>query len=211
MRFPLLSVLFAASLAFAADAPKPIVIFDGKSLDDWQPVDAGGSGLVEVRDGEMIIGTGESLTGAIYKKADKLPLNNYEISLEAERVDGSDFFCGLTFPVGNLKTCVTLICGGWGGAVTGISSIDNADASENSTGQFRKWEDKKWYAIKVRVTTENITVWSGDEKIIDADIKGKKIGLRPGPIEEYAPLSLSTYQTTAAIRNVKVTPLPEKK
>src|SRR5262249_32134246 len=147
--------------------------------------------------------TGESLSGAIYKKADKLPFTNYEITLEAQRLDGNDFFCGLTFPVGNLKTCATFILGGWGGAVTGISSIDGADASENSTGHYLKLEDKKWYKIKVRVTPENLSVWVNDHQEVDADIKGKKISLRAGPIEEYAPLSLSTYQTTAAIRNIK--------
>lgn len=205
----LLSALTLVS--FAADTPKEFVLFDGKSLDDWQKVDTGGSGEISLQDDQMVIGTGESLSGVIYKKADKLPTTNYEITLEAQRIDGSDFFCGLTFPVGNLKTCVTLICGGWGGAVTGISSIDNADASENATGHYRKWADKTWYKIKVRVTPENITVWSDNDKIIDADIKGKKIGLRPGPIEEYAPLSLTTYQTTGAIKNIKITPLPEKK
>lgn len=202
---------FLALGVLQAEAPKEIVLFDGKSLDDWQAVDAGGSGTVEIKDDQMMLGTGESITGVVYKKADKLPMTNYEITLEAMRVDGSDFFCGLTFPVGGLKTCATLVCGGWGGSVTGISSIDGSDASENSTGHYRKWENKKWHRIRVRVTPEALTVWANDEKIIDADIKGRKVSLRPGPIEEYAPLSLTTYQTTAAIRNVKLTPLAEKK
>jgi Domain of Unknown Function (DUF1080) len=206
-----LLALLSAFTCFAADAPKETILFDGKSLDDWQKVDVGGSGEIDLRDGQMIIGTGESLTGAIYKKAAALPVTNYELTLEAMRVDGDDFFCGLTFPVGNLKTCATLICGGWGGAVTGISSIDNADASENATGHFRRWKDKTWHQIKVRVTPENITVWANGEKIIDTDIKGRKISLRPGPIEEFAPLSITTYQTTGAVKNIKVTPLPEKK
>jgi hypothetical protein len=208
---PTLALLCLAAGLLAEDAPKEIVLFDGKSLADWQNVDVGGSASVELRDGQMIIGTGDSITGAIYKKADKLPLTNYEITLEAMRVDGSDFFCGLTFPVGSLKTCATLILGGWGGAVTGISSIDGADASENATGHYLKLDDKKWYKIKLRVTPDNLSVWIDDKKEVDQDIKGRKVGLRPGPIEEYAPLSLTTYQTTAAIKNVKLTPLPEKK
>lgn len=202
-------LFFAASLP--AGPANEMVLFDGKSLDDWEVVDAGGSGTVEIKDDQMMLGAGESLTGVVYKKTDKLPLTNYEITLEAMRVDGVDFFCGLTFPVGGLKTCATLVCGGWGGSVTGISSIDGADASDNSTGHFRKWENKKWHRIKLRVTPESITVWANEEKIIDVDIAGKKIALRPGPIEEYAPLSLTTYQTSAAIKNVKVTPLAEKK
>lgn len=208
---PLILALFLSTALGGTDKPADLVLFDGKTLDDWQVVDSGGSGQVEVRDGQMIIGSGQNLTGVVYKKTDKIPLTNYEITLEARRQEGDDFFCGLTFPVGNLKTCATLICGGWGGAVTGISSIDGLDASENATGHFRKWEDNKWHQIKLRVTPETITVWANGEKIIDTDIKGKKIGLRGGSIEEYVPLSLTTYQTTAAIRNVKVAPLPDTK
>lgn len=193
-----------------ASAATELILFDGKSLDDWESRDAGGSGNVELRDDLMIIGTGESITGAVYKKADKLPVTNYEITLEAQRLEGLDFFCGLTFPVGDLKTCVTLVLGGWGGSVTGLSSIDGMDASENSTGHYRRYEDKKWYAVKVHVTPENISVWSNDEKIIDVDIAGRKVGLRSGAIEDYAPFSLTTYQTTAGIRNVKVKALPPK-
>lgn len=208
--FILPAILFATAL-LGADKTTEITLFDGKSLDDWQVVDAGGSGHVEVKDGQMLLGTGESLTGAVYKNTDKIPVTNYEITLEAQRLEGNDFFCGLTFPVGSLKTCATLICGGWGGSVTGISSIDGSDASENTTGHYRKWEDKKWHRIKLRVTPEAITVWANDEKIIDVTIKDRKIGLRSGPIEEFAPLSLTTYQTTAAIRNVVIKPIVEKK
>ena len=209
LAFALVALLAAPVLA--ADEPKPVILFDGTSLQNWQSVDTGGSGAVELKDGNMVIGAGESVSGAIYKKAADLPLTNYEISMEAQRVEGSDFFCGLTFPVGGLKTCATVILGGWGGTVTGISCIGGLDASENSTGHYRAFDNKKWYAIKVRVTPDTLTVWSNGEKIIDADIKDKKISLRPGPIEEYAPFSLTTYQSTGAIKNVKVTPLPAAK
>jgi hypothetical protein len=203
-------------VAIPAHAETPavneLVLFDGKSLDDWEERDAGASGSVELRDDVMVIGTGESITGTVYKKKDKLPVTNYELSLEAQRMEGFDFFCGLTFPVGDLKTCLTLVLGGWGGSVTGLSSIDGLDASEagNPTGHYRKFEDKKWYRIKVRVTPENVSVWSNDEKIIDCDIAGKKVGLRAGPIEDFAPLSITTYQTTGAVRNVRVKTLPPK-
>jgi hypothetical protein len=185
-------------------APKEVVLFDGKSLDDWEMVDIGASGAVEMEGGIMIINAGDSVSGAVYKKAASLPVTNYEISLEAKRLDGVDFFCGLTFPVNSAKTCATLVCGGWGGAVTGISSIDNLDASENNTSSFQKFEDDKWYAIRVRVTPEKLGVWVGDKHIIDEEIKGKKIGVRPGPIESYLPLSLTTYATTGAYRNIKL-------
>src|SRR5688572_26357792 len=79
--------------------PAEIVLFDGKSLDDWETVDIGGSGQVDLEGGCMIINQGDSLSGVIYKKAAELPLTNYEITLDAKRLQGVDFFCALTFPV----------------------------------------------------------------------------------------------------------------
>ena len=190
---------------------KEIILFDGKSLNDWESVDIGASGAVELEGGLMIINQGDSISGAVYKKAASLPMTNYEISLEAKRLEGVDFFCGLTFPVGSVKTCATLVCGGWGGAVTGISNIDNLDASENSTSNFVRYEDNKWYAVKVRVTPENLSVWIDAKHLIDQDLKDKKVNVRPGPIESYLPLSFTTYATTAAIRNVKLKVLEEPK
>lgn len=218
MKKMLLSAFVFAVTASAADVAKPaaaqpqeIVLFDGKSLDDWEAVDVGGSGTVELEGGIMLINQGEGVSGAVFKKAATLPVTNYEITLEAKRMQGVDFFVGLTFPVGDLKRCATLICGGWGGSVTGISSIDNLDASENNTSSYQRFKDDQWYAVKLRVTPEKLSVWIDGKQIIDEDIQGRKIGVRPGPIESYLPLSLTTFNTTAAIRSVKFSALAEKK
>jgi hypothetical protein len=200
-------LLFAAFTLFAADAPKSIVLFDGKSLDNWQMVDIGGSGEVLLEGDAMLIKMGDSVSGAIYKKAAELPVTNYEITLEARRTQGVDFFCGLTFPVGDLKTSATFVVGGWGGSVTGVSSIDGLDASENSTGSYQRYEDDKWYKIRLRVTPKNLSAWVGEKQVVDCDIEGKKISVRPGPIESYLPLSLTTFGTEAEIKNVVLTPL----
>ena len=53
------------------------------------------------------------------------PKTDNELSLEAMRADGTDFSCGLTFPVGS-SPC-TLIVGGGGGSVVGLSSLDGPD------------------------------------------------------------------------------------
>lgn len=200
-------LLLLSWLSMAADAPKEVVLFDGKSLADWEPVDIGGSGEVKLENGVMIIGMGDSVTGAIYKKAAALPVTNYEITLQARRTQGVDFFCGLTFPVGNLKTCATLVLGGWGGSVTGVSCIDGMDAAENSTATYQRFEDNKWYKVRLRVTPKNISVWLDEKNVVDQDIEGRKISLRPGPIESYAPLSLTTFATTGEIKDVKLVPV----
>ncbi|HSH93337.1 MAG TPA: DUF1080 domain-containing protein [Roseimicrobium sp.] len=137
----------------AADTGKPL--FDGKTLAGWKPTGYAGGGEVKVEKGELLIDQGETLSGVTFTNA--VLRMNYEISLEAKRVSGSDFFCGLTFPVGT--NCVTLVVGGWGGAVTGISSIDHQDASDNETTKYIKYDTGKWYPIKVRVTPDKIQVW----------------------------------------------------
>lgn len=198
----------AAKEAKAEAAKTEWLLFDGKSLAGWEPVDMGGSGDVTVEGGQLVINQGESLSGVVYQKVAELPLDRYEITLQAKRLQGVDFFCGLTFPVGSVKKCATFILGGWGGSVTGISSIDDQDASNNATGSYQRYEDNRWYSVRLRVTPENLSAWVDDKQVVDVDIKGRKIGLRPGPIESYAPLSLTTYNTMAAIKNVRWKALP---
>src|SRR6185369_7925223 len=102
----------SASTAAAQPDPGEISLFDGKTLTGWKESDFAGRGEVEVKDGRIVIGTGV-MTGITW--TNEVPTNNYEISLEAMRVEGSDFFCALTFPVG--KDPCSFIVGGWGGGV----------------------------------------------------------------------------------------------
>jgi hypothetical protein len=101
--------------------------------------------------------------------------------------------------------------GGWGGGVVGLSSIDGMDASENDTTKYIKFDKDKWYMIKVEVRPTRIKAWIDNDQVVDADITDHKIDVRPGGIELQNPLGLCTYQTTAAWRNIRFTPLPPAK
>jgi hypothetical protein len=147
---------------------------------------------------------GGPLTGITY--TGELPTTNYEISLEAMRAKGIDFFCGLTFPVAD-SHC-SFIVGGWAGSVVGLSSIDGFDASENDTTRFMKFEDNRWYRFRVRVTPDRIQCWIDDEQEIDADIRGKRIGLR-AEVEPNKPLGFSSFETQAKLRNIRIHRLGE--
>ncbi len=190
--------------AFAAPAAPAAVtslsLFDGKTLAGWRPTDFSGQGDVTVEDGAIVLAAGNDLTGVNYPG--ELPKTNYEVELEAKRVTGGDFFCGLTIPVGE-EHC-TFVVGGWGGALVGISSIDGQDASENPTMSSKKFENGRWYKIRVRVTPAKIEAWIDDEQVVNVDIAGSKISMRRGEIELSAPFGIATYRTKSALRGIKI-------
>ena len=169
--------LFTASLgvrgASAADAPRDAgkqavepkweSLFDGKTLKGWKAPEFGGQGKVEVKDGAIVMERGESMTGVAY--TGKVPTVDYELTLEGMRVDGVDFFCTTTFPVG--KSHCSFVVGGWGGPVVGLSSVDYYDAADNETTKIRDFKLKQWYRIRIRVTPEKIQCWIGDDKMVN--------------------------------------------
>jgi hypothetical protein len=189
-----------------ATAPKPFAgegwqpLFDGKTLRGWRVTDFIGGGEVELRDGLIIFNQGDPFCGIGY--TNETPKMNYELALDAMRVMGSDFFCGLTVPVGD-SHC-SLICGGWGGGLVGISSLDGMDASENETTKFMDFEKGRWYRIRLRVTTNRLEAWIDDEKLVDVDTTDRKISVRPGEIELSRPFGIASWQTMAALREIKV-------
>jgi hypothetical protein len=173
-------------------------LFDGKTLTGWRISDFAGSGPVRVEEGKLLLEMG-TMTGVTY--TNDVPTMNYEISLEAMRVDGSDFFCGLTFPVG--KDPCSLIVGGWGGGVVGLSSLDGQDASSNETTQYMNFEKGRWYKVRLRVIPGKILAWIDGEKVIDVDVTDRKISVRI-EVEESRPLGLASWSTTAALRNIEL-------
>ena len=175
-------------------------LFDGKTQTGWRVTDFGGHGEVYCEAGTLVLGTGTALTGVVW--TNELPKIDYEVTLEALRAEGSDFFCGLTFPVGD--AFCSFIVGGWGGAVVGLSSIDGMDASENETTHYFKADRGRWYRIRLRVTTTKIEAWIDDEKLVDLPTAGRRISLRAGEIELSKPFGLASWQTTAALREIKM-------
>ena len=191
-----------ASAATQAEADPWKVLFDGKSLAGWKITQFGGEGEVEVRDGMIVLETGADMTGITY--AGDPPRNNYELQLEGQRLAGSDFFCTTTFPVGE-EYC-SLVVGGWGGTVVGLSNVDYYDAGDNFTTKFMEFKDNTWYPIRIRVSDHQITVWIDGEKMIEQPRKGHKFDLRM-EVDLSRPLGVSTWQTAGAVRSIRVRPL----
>ncbi len=171
--------------------------------EDWAEIQVGGEGMSEWGDDgiTVTIRTGVELTGIRYEGSP--PASPYELELEARKVSGSDFFCGLTFPIHDPEAQVTLILGGWGGGTIGISSINGKDASENETTSYRNFAEERWYHVHLQVEESRLRVRLDGEVIVDLETAGKVLSLRKGSIESCAPLGLATWQTTGQIRNLR--------
>jgi len=175
------------------------LIFDGKTLQGWEITNFGPQGPVYVSGGEIILGMGDGCTGITWKR--DFPITNYEVSLDAMRVEGNDFFCGMTFPAG--KDPCTLIVGGWGGTTVGLSTIDGRDASENNTTKLMQFEKKHWYHISLTVTDSEIMATIDSVKVVDFIIGDKKLSIRP-EVSLSKPFGIASWRTTAALRNIRV-------
>jgi len=214
-RAPLLCALaIALGGVLRASEPAGTVrpLFDGVSLVGWRTSAFDSQAAVKVEAsfrGErpaIILEKSDHLSGISRTDGDALPKTNYEISLEAMRLAGGDFFCGLTFPVGD--SACTLVIGGWGGMVVGISCIDNADASENETTTSRDFRSERWYKIRLRVTPKKLEAWIDDEQAVDFETEGRRLDLRFGEIKHSLPLGISAYETRAALRDISLRLLP---
>lgn len=178
------------------------LLFDGDSLDGWKPSEFGGQSEVYVEDGVITLDFGSPLNGITY--AGEFPTTDYELRLEARRDAGGDFFCGLTFPVGQ-EHC-TLIVGGWGGALVGLSSIDQLDASQNATRQYLPLRNGRWYKVRIAVHPDRILVWLDDKEIINQPRSDHQFSTRP-EVNRSKPLGLAAFETRAHIRRVQWKPL----
>lgn len=184
-------------------------LFDGKTLKGWKVVAEGEDdekNKARAANGLILCEAGFELTGVAWTGGG-FPTMDYEVAVDAMRVAGEDFFCGITFPVG--KMAATLIIGGWGGTVVGISNVDSLNASENKTTQDITFAKERWYRIRLRVTKAKIEAWIDKDKVIDLKTKGRKLAVWLQQ-EAYLPFGINAWQTQAALRNIMLRRIGKK-
>ena len=174
---------------------------DGKTMSGWVQTPFEDGGKVQVQDGAFWIHAGDPLSGMHRPSLEGLETSDYEVEFEAQRAEGYDFFCALTFPVG--KDFCTLVMGGWGGGVTGLSSLGGFDAANNDTSVWFNYENGRWYQVRLRVTRTRIGAWIDGEPVVDAAVSGRKIGIRI-EVEPSRPFGIATFSTTGGIRNIRI-------
>jgi len=172
----------------------------------WTAVDFGGGGEIEPRERGVRLHAGSPMTGIAWRDETMgapLPTTDYEIEVEAARVAGSDFFCALTFPVG--EQFLTLVLGGWGGSTCGLSCLDGLDASSNRTTTYHAFEKGRAYRARVVVTPARVEAFVDDEPLCTIDLAGLALSLRT-EVLLCRPLGIATYATTADLHGVRWRP-----
>ncbi len=157
--------------------------------------------------GVLVLGRGEPFTVVRYEGARPLLVDQYEISWEAMRLEGNDFFASLTFPVGSKEQCATFVTGGWGGWTTGISSLQHQFANENETTGSMEFQQGRWYQFILQVNRECLRALIDGKEQFKVGLKGKALGMHPSEISKSVPLGFASYSTKGAIRNVHIRPL----
>ncbi len=209
----------AAPQAEEKSKPKPAAETEWIDLKEgWKAIEFGGEGDVKISDGVIRMDYGTPITGVRWTgpmqgdstdpskpstgaKLPVLPRDNYELRWECRRDKGFDFLCAFTFPVG--KQRASLVMGGWGGGITGISSIDGADASDNQTTMFKAFDNEKWYAARVRVDSEKITVWVDDTELFDHPREGHEFDIR-FEMDPCLPLGIANFECDSQIRKIQI-------
>ena len=64
-----------------------------------------------------------------------------------------------------------------------------------------------WYKIRLKVAAEKIQAWIDNEKVVDFTIGDNYYSIRP-EVELSKPFGIASWRTTAAVRNIRLAPLP---
>ncbi|MDZ4288277.1 MAG: hypothetical protein U0984_09975 [Prosthecobacter sp.] len=190
----------------AAKAVTAINLLESPHAGSWRQAGIPDEGPVAVKDGVLTLAEGQPMTGAVFAAWDSLglPASGYSIHYEAMRVEGEDFFGTVTFPVSGRNSHASFVLGGWGGTVTGISSIDFSDANENQTRSEQRFTNGRWYRLRLEVRPEELRAWVDDRLVVNVSIKGRTVGLRPGFIDHCRPFGFASYGSAARIRGLVV-------
>lgn len=176
-------------------------LFDGTSLDGWKATDFADPGEIAVVDGGIQVGIGSPFSGITYTRP--VPRCDYELEVDATRVEGSDFFAAITFPVED--ACCTLVLGGWGGTMVGLSSLDDMDASQNETSSQVEFETGRRYRILVRVSATRIFASIDGKTCVDVETRDRTVGMR-WELHPSRPLGIATFRTKARYDQIRIRP-----
>jgi hypothetical protein len=198
------STLNAADQALAAasvqaEALDWTVLLDEKDQSRWRAGGFGEDPEFEVGARGIVLPIGVPMAGLTY--TDTPPKTPYSLEISATKEYGSDFFLGITFPVAG--THITLVLGGWGGVVCGLSCLDGEDASTNDTKTLRNFPNGKLTVVVIDVSDDRIRARVDGEVIMDVALEGREITLRP-EVAPSVPLGIASFATCTTLHQVRL-------
>lgn len=199
-RFPNFYVLpLFLCLAASCQSPWRALPLEGTH---WESVSLGGEGEVEFDEQGVLMRFGSPLTGVRWL-GDALP-DSYEVEVRAARIDGNDFFCGLNLPIGT--DSATVVLGGWGGALCGLSCIDGMDASMNATRSFQDFSRGEVHVLRVRVDPQEVYA-EVDGAELFRHTRGEGVLSLRAEVQPVGSFGVTCFQTTARIESVRWRPI----
>lgn len=181
------------------------VLFDGRDLSEWKAGIFGEDPEFEVVESGVVLPQGVPLAGLTFQGSTPAP--PFEAEFDVTKEFGADFFFSVTFPVRGEH--LTLVLGGWGGVVCGLSCLDGEDASGNDTRTLRNFPDGSRYRVSLAVTDERVRVALDGEPLIDADLRGRELELRP-EVDPSVPFGVATFATQTILHRVRVRQLDQE-
>lgn len=180
------------------------MLFDGADLGGWRPGVYGDPPDYELTDEGVVLPQTAWLSGMTYDG--DVPSAPYRLEVVATRRYGSDFFLGVTFPV--RESHLTLVLGGWGGSLCGLSCIDGMDASENDTRTNRYFPNGKLQTVVIDVGDDRVVARVNGEGVVDRALGAdEELSLRTEVLAS-RPLGLAAFATSTTVHSVRVRPLP---
>jgi hypothetical protein len=194
----------------AVAAPPPVVfvpgdeveLFDGSTLGMWKPESTGPGDSVVVDDGAIQLRWGNPGTSVAWTGA-RVPAN-YELSLEVQRIEGSGSgYWFLTFPIGDDRTCTLTLANrlGW---LCGASGPVGDGAFTREVGL----DTGRWHAVRLRVIHGRVEAFFDGEELVVEPSAVAPTELSEGPSSPS--LEIATWAMTAAVRDIRLKPLPDR-
>jgi len=176
-------------------------LFDGKTLEGWRAFDAhpfAHQGRMDVKDNEILFEKGGPGTGIQY--TGDLPRGDYELSLEVMSHSKIGGFLIIAFPIDTSATMVGIDAREDGKIGAGMNVVSE---SEKKIVAKTKFEEGRWYRIRVRVTKSRVLVLLDEEKLFDWARPQQSFRM-PLQWAALVPLGIGNYDTVTSVRNIMV-------
>lgn len=172
------------------------IMFNGKDLTGWEVVAE--NRIVGASEGQLNLAASQ-LSTDIRWTYDDFPSVDYEVKVEAKRVEGEGAFCHMVFPI---EACHCFLVIGAEGDIVALDRVDGLGILDikNETARRMHFERNRWYRVHLRVTREKVVVLiDGKEEI---NVAADRLSL-PTAWMFLRPFALGTWQTTATVRDIK--------